>query len=154
MRARDLAEPFPVVNLDTDAMDAARLLGTKRLPGLIVCGSDGRPYAVLPGSQVLRFIIPDYVQEDLALARVFDEEASDELLAKLTTSTVRDVLPNDRDVDELPIVDHDATTIEVAAVMARMHSPIVAVVEGDELLGAITVGRLLNHLLPSSPATP
>jgi CBS domain-containing protein len=154
MRARDLAEPFPVVTLDTDAMEAARLLGAKRLPGLIVCGLDGRPYTVLPGSQVLRFIIPNYVQEDLALARVYDEQSSDELLAKLTTSTVRDVLPGDRDVDELPIVDRDATTIEVAAVMARMHSPIVAVVDGDDLLGAITVGRLLDHLLPSSPATP
>jgi CBS domain-containing protein len=154
MRARDLAEPFPVVTLDTDAMEAARLLGAKRLPGLIVCGRDGRPYTVLPGSQVLRFIIPNYVQEDLALARVYDEQSSDELLAKLTTSTVRDVLPGDRDIDELPIVDHDATTIEVAAVMARMHSPIVAVVDGDDLLGAITVGRLLDHLLPSSPATP
>jgi len=154
LRARDLAEPFPVVTLDTDAMQAARLLGSKRLPGLIVCGRDGRPYTVLPGSQVLRFIIPNYVQEDLALARVYDEQSSDELLAKLTTSTVRDVLPGERDVDELPIVDHDATTIEVAAVMARTHCPIVAVVDGDDLLGAITVGRLLDHLLPSSPAKP
>ena len=154
MRARDLAEPFPVVTLDTDAMEAARLLGAKRLPGLIVCGRDGRPYTVLPGSQVLRFIIPNYVQEDLALARVYDEQASDELLAKLTASTVRDVLPGERDVDELPIVDHDATTMEVAAVMARVHSPIVAVVDGDDLLGAITVGRLLDHLLPSSPTEP
>jgi CBS domain-containing protein len=152
MRARDLAEPFPVVNLETDALEAARLMGDRRLPGLIVCGADGRPYTVLPGSQVLRFIIPGYVQEDLALARVYDEQASDELLGKLTDSTVRDVLPGERDVDELPIVDHDATTIEVAAVMARMHSPIVAVVDGEELLGAITVSRLLAHLLPTTPA--
>jgi len=148
MRARDLAEPFPVVGLDTDAMAAARLMGEQRLPGLIVCDHDGRPYTVLPGSQVLRFIIPNYVQEDLALARVYDESASDELLGKLTTSTVRDVLPGERDIDELPIVDHDATTIEVAAVMARMHSPIVAVTDGETLLGAITVSRLLGHLLP------
>ena len=119
-----------------------------------MCGRDGRPYTVLPGTQVLRFIIPNYVQEDLALARVYDEQSSDELLAKLTTSTVRDVLPGERDVDELPIVDHDATTIEVAAVMARTHCPSVAVVDGDDLLGAITVGRLLDHLLPSSPAKP
>ena len=151
MRARDLAEPFPVVTLETDAMEAARLMADRRLPGLIVCGADGRPYTVLPGSQVLRFIIPGYVQEDPALARVYDEQASDELLGKLTSSTVRDVLPGERDVDELPIVDHDATTIEVAAVMARMHSPIVAVVDGDEFLGAITVSRLLEHLLPSAP---
>ena len=151
MRARDLAEEFPVVDLDTDAMAAARLMGQKRLPGLIVCGNDGRPYTVLPGSQVLRFIIPNYVQEDLALARVYNEQASDELLGKLTTSTVRDLLPGERDVDELPIVDHDATTIEVAAVMARMHSPIVAVTDGETLLGAITVSRLLEHLLPSAP---
>ena len=154
MRARELAEPFPVVTLETEAMEAARLMGERRLPGLIVCGTDGRPYTVLPGSQVLRFIIPTYVQEDLALARVYDEQASDELLGKLTNSTVRDVLPGERDVDELPIVDHDATTIEVAAVMARMHSPIVAVVDGDELLGAITVSRLLDHLLPTPPTAP
>ena len=154
MRARDLAEPFPIVDLDTNAMEAARLLGAKRLPGLIVCGKDGRPYTVLPGSQVLRFIIPAYVQEDLALARVYDEQASDELLGKLTTSTVRDLLPREKDVDELPIVDHDATTIEVAAVMARMHSPLVAVTDGGSLLGAITVSRLLAHLLPSEPEHP
>ena len=154
MRARDLAELFPVVNLETDALEAARLMADRRLPGLIVCGADGRPFTVLPGSQVLRFIIPNYVQEDLALARVYDEQASDELLGKLTESTVRDVLPGERDVDELPIVDHDATTIEVAAVMARMHSPLVAVVDGDELLGAITVSRLLDHLLRTTPAQP
>ena len=127
---------FPVVNLDTGALEAARLMADRRLPGLIVCGADGRPFTVLPGSQVLRFIIPNYVQEDLALARVYDEQASDELLGKLTQSTVRDVLPGERDVDELPIVDHDATTIEVAAVMARMHSPIVAVVDGKDACSA------------------
>lgn len=154
MRARELAEPFPVIDLDTDAMAAARLMGGAHLPGLIVCGPDRRPFAVLPGSQVLRFIIPNYVQEDLALARVYDEQAADELLAKLTNSTVRDVLPSERDMDELPIVDQDATMIEVAAVMARMHSPLVAVVDGDELLGAITVSRLLRHLLPGETPEP
>ena len=154
MRARELAEPFPVVTLESDALEAARLMADRRLPGLIVCSADGRPYTVLPGSQVLRFIIPGYVQEDLALARVYDEQASDELLGRLTESAVRDVLPRERDVDELPIVDHDATTIEVAAVMARMHSPLVAVVDGDEVLGAITVSRLLAHLLPTTSAQP
>jgi CBS domain-containing protein len=149
MRARDLAEPFPVVGLDTDAAEAAQMLAGQRLPGLIVCAENGRPATVLPGSQVLRFLIPLYVQEDLALARVYDEQGSDDLLGKLFDSKVRDVLPRKQDLDELPVVDSDATTMEVAAVMARMHSPVVAVVDDDDqLLGAITVSRLLVHLLP------
>ena len=150
MRARDLAQDFPTVSLDTDAMEAARILSRERLPGLIVCDAEGRPYTVLPGSQVLKFLVPQYVQDDPPLARVYDEKASDELCAKLSDSTVRELLPDKRDLDEIPVVDGDATTIEVAAVMARMHSPVVAVVEGDEVLGAITVRRLLDHLLPTS----
>ncbi len=150
MRARDLAQEFPTVSLDAPAMQAARMLSSEKLPGLIITDSDGHPYTVLPGSQVLNFLIPTYVKDDPRLARVFSEEASDELCAKLSDATVRDLLPEKHDIDELPIVDHDATTIEVAAVMARMHSPVVAVVDGDKVLGAISVRRLLNQLLPDA----
>jgi hypothetical protein len=156
MHAGDLAQPFPIVGLDTDAMEAARAMAAARLPGLIVCGDDGRPYTILPGSQVLRFLIPAYLQEDAALARVLDERASDELCRSLERGTVRDLLPHPQDVDELPVVDRGATPLEVAAVMARMHSPLVAVVDGHgddgEVIGAITVSRLLDHLLPARPA--
>ncbi|GAA2114416.1 hypothetical protein GCM10009759_58710 [Kitasatospora saccharophila] len=36
MRARDLAEPFPTVGLDDQALDAARLLAEHRLPGVLL----------------------------------------------------------------------------------------------------------------------
>ena len=150
MRARDLAQPFPTVALDSDAMAAVRLMAREQLPGLIVCESDGRPYTVLPGSQILRFLVPRYVQDEPALARAYDEKASDELLGKLVNSTVRDLLPNRHDISEIPVVDGDATTIEVAAVMARAHSPVAAVVENDQVLGAITVRHLLDRLLPGA----
>jgi CBS domain-containing protein len=150
VRALDLATEFPVVTVDTNAMEAARLLSRERLPGLIVTDGNGLPYTVLPGSQVLRYLVPRYVQDDPPLARVYDEKASDELCARLTTATVADLLPEKRDVDEIPVVDHDATTIEVAAVMARMHSPLVAVVQDGRMVGAITVRRLLDALLPKS----
>jgi CBS domain-containing protein len=148
MTARKLAEPFPVVTADTDAMDAARAVAAGRLPGLIVCTDGGRPYTVLPGSQVLRFLIPAYLQGEPGLARALDEQASDELCRKLTRSTVRDLLPEPQDLDELPVVDGDSTALEVAAVMARMHSPLVAVVVDDRVVGAVTVSRLLEYLLP------
>lgn len=39
----------------------------------------------------------------------------------------------------------DATAIEVAARMAGVRSPIIAVIDGATLLGAITVSGLLAH---------
>lgn len=152
MRARDLAEPFPTVGLDDDAFTAAHLLSGRRLPGLLVVDATGQPHTVLPGSQVLKFVVPRYVQDDPALARVYDERAADELCSKLAGRPVRDVLPPPPDRDDLPVVDADATAMEVAAVMARVHSPVVAVVEQGRLLGAITVSRLLSQLLPPEPA--
>lgn len=147
MRASELAEEYPVVRMDDDALSAAWLLAKRRLPGLVVTDAEGRPQAVLPGSQVLRFVIPKYVQEDLALARVFDEQHADEMCNRLRGTRVRDVLPPKP--DEIPVVEDDATVVEIAAVMARMRSPVVAVVRGEEFLGAVTVAGLLNVLLPS-----
>ncbi len=154
MRARELAEHFPIVSLTTDALTAARTIGDTRRPGLIVCDGDGLPYTVLPGSQVLRFMIPSYVQDDPALARVYDERRSDELLTHLSHKTVQDLLPKRQDRTKLPVVDPDATTLEVAAVMARMHSPVVAVVDADgQVLGAVTLSRLFEVLFPLEPTT-
>lgn len=147
MRARELSEPFPIITTETDAMDAARAMAAERRPGLIVCAQDGRPLTVLPGSEVLRFLIPTYVQDNPGLARALDEQASDELCRKLERSKVGALLPRRQDIDDLPVVDGDATALEVAAVMARMHSPLVAVVVEDRVVGAVTVSRLLDYLL-------
>ena len=67
-----MAEDFPVVSLDTDAREAVELLAARRLPGLIVVDEKGRPHSVLPASQVVRFLVPSYVQDDPSLARVID----------------------------------------------------------------------------------
>jgi CBS domain-containing protein len=149
MRAGDMAEPFPTVGLRTNALTAARTMGDQRLPGLIVCEEDGRPYTILGGSQVVRFMIPAFVQDDPTLARVYDETASEKLMTRLSGRTVQDLLPERRDRDELPIVDEDATILEVAAMMARMRSPLVAVVDGDRVVGAVTVSRLFEVLFPA-----
>jgi CBS domain-containing protein len=145
--ARDLADPdFPTVGLDHDAAAAARQLAERRLPGLVVVDDAGLPHSVLPGSQVLRFVIPGYVQDDPMLARVYDERHADALTAKLAGTPVRTLLRAER--TEPPVVDGKATAVEIAAVMARLHSPLVAVVEHGRYLGVVTVGRLLERMLP------
>lgn len=146
MRARDLATDYPIVALDTSALAAARLLAGANLPGLIVVDGHGRPFTVLPGTQVLRMAIPSYCQEDPRLARVIDEAHADRFLLDLADRTVAECLPEQR--RELPVVDPEATVLEIAAVMAGMRSPLVAVVEpGGEILGGITLDALLDRML-------
>jgi CBS domain-containing protein len=145
--ARDLATPFPCVGIDDDALDAARLMAEQRLPGLVVCEAGGRPTRILPGTQVLRFVLPRYVQDDATLARVLGERASDRLLGELAGKKVRDVLSPTSGVD-LAVAEPDDTVVELAALMARTHSPLVAVVEEDgRLIGCVTLPRLLDALL-------
>jgi CBS domain-containing protein len=146
MLARDLAGPYPTVRLDTPAYEAARLLAARNLPGLIVVDDAGRPKTVLPGTQVLRMAIPPYCQDDPTLARMIDEAAADVFLRGVGDRTVAELLP--RQQRELPVVSPQATVLEIAAVMARARSPLVAVAERDgRLLGAITLDALLDRML-------
>ncbi|GAA1536249.1 CBS domain-containing protein [Kribbella lupini] len=137
-----MAEEFPVVSLDSDALAAVELLASRRLPGLIVVDEKGRPHSVLPASQVVRFLVPSYVQDDPSLARVIDESPADQVAEKLTGVTVRKLLP--AQPTELPVVNHDDTVLEVAAIMARLRCPLVAVVKDQEITGAISASRLLE----------
>jgi CBS domain-containing protein len=145
MRAAELAEDFPVVSVDSDALAAARLLAEHRLPGIVVTDKDGKPFAVLPASQVVRFIVPRYVQDDPSLAGVLNESMADRAADKLGGKTVAAVLPDK--LIKLPWAQFDDTIIEVAAAMARLHSPLIAVVKEGNLLGVITASRLLAAAL-------
>ena len=145
MHAEDIAEDFPVVSIDSGALDAARLLAEHRLPGIVVTDSAGKPYAVLPASQVVRFIVPRYVQDDPALAAVLNDSAADRAAEKLGGKTVRDVLPEH--LMDVPAADADDTIIEVAALMVRLRSPLIAVLKNGKLHGVITASRLLAAAL-------
>jgi CBS domain-containing protein len=151
VQARDLARPYPTVRLDADGLTAARLMTEHSRPGLIVVDEHEHPIAVLPGSQVLRMMIPSYVQDDPALARVLEEEYADKLANELAQHKVRDLIPKDRVT--LPVVAPDDTVLEIAAIMAANRCPLVAVVEEDRpkspLLGAISATELLGRVLPS-----
>ncbi|MFF7438923.1 CBS domain-containing protein [Streptomyces sp. NPDC008122] len=149
MRARDLAVQYESVSVDSDALDAARLMAEHQLPGLLVLGGDGEPKAILPGSQMVKMLVPEYVIEDPTLAAVVDERHADRLCQALTGRRVRDCLP--ADATPPPLADPDDTALEVAALMARVRSPLVAVAEktvhGTHLIGVITASHLLHELL-------
>ncbi|MGO8967540.1 MAG: CBS domain-containing protein, partial [Mycobacterium sp.] len=78
-------------------------------------------------------------------ARVMTESMSDQAAENLRGKTIRDVMPKQR--QHIPVADADDTIIEVAEVMARLRSPLVAVVKNNKLHGVITASRLLAAAL-------
>ena len=140
-----MAEETPLVDLNSSALAAARLLAERRLPALVVTKADRSPHSILPASQVVRFLVPGYVLEDPSLARVMNESMADRAGDQLGSKRVRDLLPTER--RELPVVDYDDTIIEVAAIMARLRCPLAAVMKGNRLIGVISASRLLELAL-------
>jgi CBS domain-containing protein len=149
MRARDLAVDYETVGLADDALHAARLMAEQRLPALLVVDDRGVPRAILPASQMVKVLVPDYVLQDPTLAAVIDERHADRLCQALEGRTVHECLTETMPAP--PVADPDDTAVEVAALMAQVRSPLVAVVQpdaaGGRLLGVITASHLLERLL-------
>ena len=145
VHAEQMAEEMPLVDLDTNALEAATLLAERRLPALVVTEADGSPHSILPASQVVRFLVPSYVQDDPSLARVMNESMADRAGDKLGSKRVRDLLPSEP--RELAAVNYDDTIIEVAAIMARLRCPLAAVMKDGRLIGVISASRLLELAL-------
>jgi CBS domain-containing protein len=145
VRAEQIAEKFPEVTLDSNALEAVRLLATRRLPGLVVADTAGTPVTILPASQVVRLLVPPYVLDDPSLAGVLSESMADRIADKLGGKTVKEVLP--KPPPEMTTMKADDTIVEVAAAMARNRSPLVAVMGREGLVGVITATRLLEVAL-------
>ncbi|HYH32231.1 MAG TPA: CBS domain-containing protein [Pseudonocardia sp.] len=150
MRAGELAEQVPTVTRTDPVTVAVQVMARAHLPGLIVLDGRSRPFTVLPGTQVLLLTVPRAHREGQALARTIDEPHADAFWAELGELSVGDCLP------PAPVrpatVREDATLLEIAALMGRLRSPLVAVVDdGGSLVGGITLDRLLTRLTAGGP---
>jgi CBS domain-containing protein len=150
VRAGDIAINLPTVRPSDPVAKAVRLMVVNRLPGLVVVDTADRPVAVLPGTQVLRLVIPGSYQNDPTLVRTIDEVHADLFWQEPGSLTVGDCLP-DGAVSPATVTP-DATLLEIAILMARKHSPLLAVVDRARVLrGAITLERLLTSLAVTGP---
>ncbi len=152
MQARDLAEEVPTVSREATALDAAAVIAQHRLAGLIVADEAGVPIAVVPGTQVLKLVVPRYVREDPSLAHVYDEAGAEELCAVLRDKSVAELLDSeDIESRSLPGVLPEDTLIEIAAVMVETHSPLVVVRDhAGRYSGAITLARAMAAIVAAA----
>lgn len=145
MQARDIVVSVPTVTLDDSVGRAIQVMALSRLPGLVVVDDRGHASLVLPGSQVLRLVVPTSYQAEPGLARTIDEAAADRFWLDSSPRTIGECLPDKP--AKVVTVPPDANLLEVAAAMALARSPLVAVAEKDGTLhGAITLEVLVTSL--------
>ena len=145
MKARNLTGPQPSVRIDAPASEAVALLSRHDVRAVLVLDAEGELASVMSDSDLLRCLLPSYVEEDRALARVLEEGAADALFRRLEGKRVGDLLRED--LEEPPLVDGEATLVEVAALMVRTRCSLVGVREAGRLVGGIGIDYLLSHLL-------
>ncbi len=147
MHASDLIEDYPILTATAPAREAALVIGQRRLPGVVVVDDSGDPIAVLASSQVLKLLIPTYLQEDPSLVATYDEETADRCASRLEGKSVGDLLPQEGKRQRLPVVEPDANVLECAALMASLRSPLLLVRDGSDTLGVITASKLLSVIV-------
>lgn len=145
MKALQLAEQVPMVRTETTGAEAARIVAEYRLSGLVVAGPDDVPVAVIPGSQLLTLVLPQYVRDEPNLAHAYDEVGAGELCAKLNHATIGELLEAKRlTASKPPAVEPEDTLIEIASVMDAEHTPVILVLDkSGSFHGVITLSRVL-----------
>lgn len=146
MRARELAGPQPTLRADASAAEAALVLVRIETSAALVTDAQERFVGVVSDEDLLRALLPGYIGDAEALARVLEEGTAGQLWHRLETRTLRDLMTHDR--LEEPVVEGDATLVEVASVMVRADVRLVAVLEEGRLIGGVTMDHLLSHLIP------
>lgn len=148
MPTYELAEPYPYVSTDDAATDAARLSAEHQLPALLVVGRDDQPYAVVPGSQLLGRLVPEYALQDPPPAARFDDRDLDDVSDRLVGLTVAEWLPRHRFRRRRSARPPVSCTSRLSC---SARTPLVAVVgrDGDRtwLVGAVTAARLMERLI-------
>lgn len=145
MKARNLVSPQHTIRVDAPAMEVAVVLARHDVRGVLVVDASNRFVDVLSDSELLRYLLPPYVDAASSLAHVLEESAADVLFRRLEGRVVSDLVPREREHD--PVVEGEDTLVEVASVMVRAHASLVGVLEDGRLIGGISIDDLLSHLL-------
>jgi CBS domain-containing protein len=143
-----------MVRRETTGAEAARVVAEYRLSGLVVADDTGVPIAVVPGSQLLGVVLPQFIRDDPNLAHAYDEQAAEELCRALNDATIGQLIrAKHLTATEPPSVEPEDTLIEIASVMDAGHTPVILVTGRDgRFHGVITLSRVLAAIATAAGA--
>jgi CBS domain-containing protein len=128
MRAADLQQSLPMVERDRSIAAASKVITEQGRIGVVVCDSSGAPIGMITALDVFRLALPDYLVDDPSLAATLDEASIDDLIERLRAKTVAEAVSDESvRLRPVPVVDADATVLEIAAVLVSAGSAIAVV---------------------------
>jgi len=119
------------------------ILETNQAAAMVVDGA-GNLLGLVGIHDILRRIIPRYLDLDSNLAQVLHESYFDDVFAKLANVTAADLM---RKGDALDSVSPDDAVIKAAAIFVELRRKVLPVVEGSRLVGVVTRRSVLRRAL-------
>lgn len=128
MHARDIATPLTIVDRSTPALDAVRLIAERDVVGLVVAEADGHPSSVVSSVDVVRYLLPGYLLDDLSLTNTVGDVGLEDLRQGLEHRTIGDLVDDaDVTVRSVLVVPDDAGPVEIAARMVDARTQVALV---------------------------
>ena len=125
----------PVTVYDTDSLESVvRKMVNEKRNSLIVVDKDGMYKGAVNAIEVIREVLPDYLEEDNVAARFADEE-----LMKQDAKKVKDVPVSDFMDKDMPTITEKTHIVEAAVVASKHgHGRIVVIDEEKKPIGVLT----------------
>jgi CBS domain-containing protein len=137
--------PVLTVRADDSVGELARAFAAGDLRAVAVVTEGGQLVGILTDEDLLDALLPAYVGQDKALARLLAQADAAELLGRIEGKRVSELVQASR--REHPTASPDSTLVEVLSAVCGTGASAVLVIEAEQVLGVITVDRLLRILL-------
>ncbi len=138
-----LQDPVTTTPEETFPHLLKRLLGSRQATAAVL-GPDRQLVGVVGIHDVMRKILPYYVELDEKLAEVMHQGYLRERMARLTDTQVKDFMSRDLDT-----VAPDDTLIKTVGIIVEKGRKTLPVVDGDKFVGMITRRSILERVGPS-----
>lgn len=143
MYVRDamLAEPVTSRPNEPFLQFLSRVVASRQATAAVL-GDDGRLLGLVGIHDILRKVVPVYVDFDTKLMEVMHESYFEERLSRLEGLTVADLM-----CTEIDSIAPDDTLIKAAALMVENGRKTLPVLDGDRFVGMITRRSLLERVV-------
>jgi PTS system nitrogen regulatory IIA component len=139
----DVMTPDPVtVTPDKTLKDVANIFFEKKVRCVPVVDKENRLIGEITSTELLKFALPNYKTFIANIANIPEIESFEELLHKEHSAKVSNFMKKN------PVeIDRDAPVIEAAALMLFKKAEMVAVLDGEKLVGVVTKTDIVSKII-------